>query len=356
MARTLVVLSTRVGSVLPLSALPALRAAAEVYADDTASALILETTGAKRLTDVTSWPADSVLLTTARDEATVTALAESADDVLIVPELPGAMVPHAALVMDRLRSEGGCPWDAEQTHTSLLQYLIEETYELHDAIEQADRDAMREELGDVLLQVLFHSRMAEEGYVAPFRRGTEPFSLDDVAESLIQKLVSRHPHVFAPGWEQEYQAVKEKPRQEKPRVTVADLSRQMKERRAAAQRQEGHWDQLKQQEKQRESAMDGVAMGQPAAALAAKVVSRAYKAGIPQDLIEGSRPYESLWEAVVEMKLGGDDPEQDLRTSARQFVAEVRAAEKAAKAAGRASHTLTSDDWRRFWPDPDQLS
>ena len=92
-------------------------------------------------------------------------------------------------VMDRLRSPGGCPWDAQQTHRSLVEYLIEESYETVEAIETEDRDALREELGDVLLQVMFHSRIAQES-------ADGPFSIDDVAQGIVDKLVSRHPHVF----------------------------------------------------------------------------------------------------------------------------------------------------------------
>ena len=96
--------------------------------------------------------------------------------------------------MDRLRSPGGCPWDAEQTHESLLPYLVEECYELYQAIEDGDGAAVREELGDVLLQVLFHARVAAE---APEELGGVRFDIDDVAADLVAKLVGRHPHVFA---------------------------------------------------------------------------------------------------------------------------------------------------------------
>src|SRR3712207_4277769 len=92
--------------------------------------------------------------------------------------------------MDRLRSPGGCPWDAEQTHASLRGYLLEEAHEAYDAIVDDDPVAMREELGDVLLQVAFHARVAEEA--AEDRR----FAIDDVAGDLVDKLVRRHPHVF----------------------------------------------------------------------------------------------------------------------------------------------------------------
>jgi MazG family protein len=93
--------------------------------------------------------------------------------------------------MDRLRSPGGCPWDEKQTHESLVPYLIEETYETLDAIESKDSAALLEELGDVLLQVVFHARIAQDG--------EQPWSIDDVADGIVTKLVSRHPHVFADG-------------------------------------------------------------------------------------------------------------------------------------------------------------
>ena len=86
--------------------------------------------------------------------------------------------------MDRLRSPGGCPWDAEQTHESLLKYLLEESYEFIDAVEKGNRVEMREELGDVLLQVFFHARMAEES-------NEEPFSIEDVAEGVAHYVAQR---------------------------------------------------------------------------------------------------------------------------------------------------------------------
>jgi XTP/dITP diphosphohydrolase len=107
-------------------------------------------------------------------------------------DAPGARLLDVVAVMDRLRSPGGCPWDAEQTHSSLLPYLREETEELVEAVESGDRRQMAEELGDVLLQVAFHARVAEDD-------PTEPFDIDTVAGLLVDKLVRRHPHVFADG-------------------------------------------------------------------------------------------------------------------------------------------------------------
>ena len=107
-------------------------------------------------------------------------------------DVPGSRLLDLVAVMDRLRSPGGCPWDAEQTHDSLVKYLIEEAHEAAEAIESGDRDHIREELGDVLLQVVFQARVAQE-------HATEPFDVDDVAGAIIEKLVRRHPHVFADG-------------------------------------------------------------------------------------------------------------------------------------------------------------
>lgn len=107
-------------------------------------------------------------------------------------DVPGARLLDVVAVMDRLRSPGGCPWDAEQTHESLVKYLIEEAHEAAEAISTGDRDHMREELGDVLLQVAFQSRVAQE-------HPERPFDIDDVAGHLVAKLVRRHPHVFADG-------------------------------------------------------------------------------------------------------------------------------------------------------------
>ena len=105
-------------------------------------------------------------------------------------DVPGSRLLDLVAVMDRLRSPGGCPWDAEQTPESLVKYLIEETYEAAEAIESGDRGHILEELGDVLLQVAFQSRVAQEHPKAPF-------DIDDVAAAIVAKLVRRHPHVFA---------------------------------------------------------------------------------------------------------------------------------------------------------------
>jgi XTP/dITP diphosphohydrolase len=124
----------------------------------------------------------------------VTRLAEPPEVEVLVGswDVPGARLLDLVAVMDRLRSPGGCPWDAEQTHESLVKYLIEESHEAAEAIESGDRAHIVEELGDVLLQVAFQSRVGQE-------HPAEPFDIDDVAGAIVAKLVRRHPHVFADG-------------------------------------------------------------------------------------------------------------------------------------------------------------
>lgn len=198
-------------------------------------------------------------------------------------------------VMDRLRSPGGCPWDAEQTHESLVKFLLEESYEFIEAVETQDREAMREELGDVLLQVYFHARMAEE-------HPTDPFSIEDVAQAVAEKLIRRHPHVFA---------------------DAEDLSSdQVLE----------NWEALKAKEKGRTSAVDGVPVGQPALPLVAKLLYRAEKNRLTLDLPSKIRePEEATQEAVGEVLLAtiawasehGVDPEGALRLVARDLAAQI---------------------------------
>ncbi|HEX6352177.1 MazG family protein [Actinophytocola sp.] len=288
---------------LPGDALPLVRAAVAVYttAEAPPPTLLAEQ----------ALSGSVVLLTADLDNAAAGALlARGASIVRPKPVYGGALL-DAVAVMDRLRSPGGCPWDAEQTHESLRQYLVEECFELLDAIEDGDRTALREELGDVLLQVLFHSRVAQESSEAPF-------SIDDVATELVTKLVGRHPHVFAGG---------------DPAVRDAHT-------------QEHRWEQLKQQEKKRESSVDGVAMGQPALALAAKLVQRTARARLPRELL----PDSPLFAAAARAKLSGEDPEGQLRVEARRFAADVRAAEQAARSEGVDPADMDDSDWRRFWP------
>jgi XTP/dITP diphosphohydrolase len=198
--------------------------------------------------------------------------------------------------MDRLRSPGGCPWDAEQTHTSLVRYLIEECYELVGAIEAGDAAAIREELGDVLLQVLFHARIAAE---TPAAEGG--FDIDDVAGDLVDKLVRRHPHVFDAA--------------AAPVSTAAD--------------QQQRWDELKKTERGRSGVLDGVAFGQPAAALSAKLGSRAAKFGLRVEPSSGESAAQAMFRIAYAAGARGEDPESALRAVAVAHAQALSVAERA---------------------------
>lgn len=195
-------------------------------------------------------------------------------------------------VMDQLRSPGGCPWDAEQTHQSLLKYLLEESYEFIDAVEKNDRAAMREELGDVLLQVYFHARMAQESNV-------EPFNIEDVAREVADKLIRRHPHVFGD--------------------TKVSGSEEVLE----------NWEAQKRAEKGRTSAVDGVALSQPALSLVTKLLYRAEKNGVQLDLpqqqaITESELQERLLALIASANSSQIDVESVLRNVARDLIEQIQ--------------------------------
>jgi len=209
-------------------------------------------------------------------------------------DLPGARLLDLVAVMDRLRSPGGCPWDAQQTHASLVSYLLEEAYETVESIDTGNLSDLREELGDLLLQVVFHARLAEE-------HADEPFSVDDVAAGIVDKLIRRHPHVFG------------------------DVDA------PTAEHVEANWETIKAAEKGRSSAVEGVPLAQPALALAAKLMSRAQKAGL--DIPVAALPFppgdigELLLGVVAEARRRGLDAEAELRGAARRYADRVRAAE-----------------------------
>ncbi|TDQ04268.1 MazG family protein [Labedaea rhizosphaerae] len=303
--RTIVRCDPRSGAV-PAAALALVRDADAVYA----TAELAETLGLPPVP--ASVDGDVVVFARSPDDLPGFAGAE----VVELPAPPGHALLDAVAVMDRLRSPGGCPWDAEQTHESLRKYLREEAYELLDAIADDDRDAMREELGDVLLQVLFHARVAQES-------DDEAFSIDDVAGGLVTKLVGRHPHVFGDG-----------------DSAVRDASTQ-----------ERRWEELKQVEKRRESSVDGVAMDQPSLALAAKLVQRTDRAKLPAELLPADDSLGArLFRLAATAQAEGRDAEDELRAVDRGFAADVRAAEAAARAAGLDPATMGDEGWRRFWP------
>jgi XTP/dITP diphosphohydrolase len=210
------------------------------------------------------------------------------------PGAAGDPLRRLVAVMDRLRSPGGCPWDAEQTHASLVPYVLEEAYEVAEAVEHDDRANLREELGDLLLQVVFHARIAQE-------HPDDPFDVDDVATDLVAKLVRRHPHVFADA-----------------RVADAD----------GVHRQ---WEQIKRTEKQRESVLDGVPLALGALARAQKVASRAARAGLDAPAPAGDALGERLLALVLEARASGLDAVGELRRAAAAWETDLRAAERATR-------------------------
>lgn len=203
-------------------------------------------------------------------------------------DLPGARLLDLVQVMDRIRAE--CPWSSQQTHKGLAKYGIEEAYELVEAIEDGDRDELREELGDVLLQVVFHARIAEEDPDAPF-------SVDDVAAGIVTKLIHRHPHVFG----------------DETATTPEEVK--------------AHWLRTKALEKQRESITDGIPLGQPGLALASKLASRVRTAGLEVPLPAGQGVGYELLALAARAEAEGVDPEAALRVAARAYRDAVRAAE-----------------------------
>ena len=233
-------------------------------------------------------------------------------------DLPGAHLLDLVATMDRLQVE--CPWDARQTHASLAPHLLEEPYEALEALESGDEQAFCEELGDVLLQVAFHARIAAE------RDDGTSFTVDDVADAIVAKLVRRHPHVFAD-------------------VTVS-----------GAEDVKRNWDQIKREEKKAlalrrgesadgqaaPSALDGVPFGQPALALAAQLQRRAARADVPEELVYldgggqasgdgASSPKDiggELFRLVAKAREAGLDPEMELRAAARRYCDLVRAWER----------------------------
>lgn len=209
-------------------------------------------------------------------------------------------VAKLVAVMNQLRSPGGCPWDAEQTHHSLLEYLLEESHELIEAIASGNRDEIREELGDVLLQVVFHARIAQE-------HGSDPFDLAEIAELTANKLISRHPHVFGDATAQ----------------TAQDV--------------EAIWHEKKKIEKGRASLLDGIPRTLPALMLATKMLKRTKQLEIPgtsvlptdfaESLDSAERIGELLFEVVRIARVHKIDPEAALRATIRDYEAKVTALE-----------------------------
>jgi XTP/dITP diphosphohydrolase len=259
-------------------------------------------------------PAAPVLLSSDPEHPAVTARLAAGARLIAAPDTPrGERLVDAVAMMDKLRTAG--PWESEQTHDSLRRFLLEETYELLDAVRSGNADQLCEELGDVLLQVLFHARIAEEARQFPF-------DIDDVAATLMRKLGNRVPGVLAGQ-----------------SISLEEQLAQWEERKAA--------------EKPRNSVMDDVHTGQPALALAQKVIQRAHTAGLPADLIPAE-----ITSITVSTEV---DAESFLRTAVLEFVDTVRAVERSIAATRRGDSVpeefdvaplgeITEEEWREHWP------
>jgi len=254
-------------------------------------------------------------------------------------------LPRLLDIMARLRDpEHGCPWDLEQSFATIAPYTIEEAYEVAEAAERGEPEALKDELGDLLLQVVFHARMAEEA---------RHFAFNDVARAIADKMIRRHPHVFANA-EVEGSAAQ----------TVAWEAQKAEERRAKAVAA-GH----------PESALDGVGLGLPALTRAEKLQKRAARVGfdwpstppvfdkIEEEIVElraeidgGGKPERiadelgDLLFAVVNLarKLSVD-PEQALRHANRKFERRFRAIEERLATGGRPIAEASLDEMEAEW-------
>ncbi len=252
---------------------------------------------------------------------------------------PGVQVERLRAIMHRLRAPGGCPWDAEQTHRSLVTNLIEEAYETVDAIERDDLEHMKEELGDLLLQVVFHSEIAEEA---------GHFNLDEVARGICDKLVRRHPHVFATSGA----------------ATSDEVLKQ--------------WDEIKRAEKGDEEKpfLHGVGKGLPALLRAAKLQKKAAKAGFdwPEEAGVLEKIREEVGELQAAMEEGSEDaiseelgdllfsvvnlarfrkidPEVLMASANRKFEERFAAMEKLLKSGGLTVESATPDQMEEAWAE-----
>jgi MazG family protein len=255
--------------------------------------------------------------------------------VLLAQQPPGTEVLRLAQVMRQLRDpDSGCPWDLEQDHTTLARYLVEECYELIDAIERADDTDLEEELGDVLLQVVFHAQVAQD------RRA---FGLDEVARGIADKLIRRHPHVFADG------------------------------EAATAEEVQTNWDRLKDDEKGREGPFEGVPAAGPGLHLLETVQRKAAKRGF--EWPSAAEPLERIRLELAELaaatdaqqreaELGdllgavvglarqlGVDPEAAARRAATSFRTRFDGVLRLAEQRGVTPSELSPDAWLALWAE-----
>ena len=301
---TVILVDPRRPTMVPIEAVGLLGGDVQ-YTEEMASAVAASLPSAR---SVRTDPPAPVLLSSDPDHVDVVARITAGEQVITAPApRPGDRLVDAVEIMDRLRTSG--PWESEQTHDSLRRYLLEETYELFDAVHGGDAHEVRDELGDVLLQVLFHARIAQE---APHNS----FTIDDVSDALVRKLVNRVPTVLAG----------------EP-ITLADQLAQWEQRKA-----------LERASEVGRSCVDGIPTGQPALALAQKVIARATANGMPTELIP---------ETVTSVMLDADrDTENELRTAVLEFMDAVRSAERAIavhRTSAEMDSPVTADEWRRVW-------
>jgi tetrapyrrole methylase family protein/MazG family protein len=254
---------------------------------------------------------------------------------------PSAPQQFAELIeiMARLRGEGGCPWDREQTHESIKPYFVEETYEVLEAIDEGDPGKLREELGDVLLQVVFHARMAEEAGA---------FAIADVIRSITEKLIRRHPHVFG--------------------TVQADTAQEVL----------FNWEEIKRAERTRAtgsaSALDGVPRELPALLRAHRLQEKASRVGfdwsearevlkkVEEELAELKEAMEGQAALRVEAELGdllfslvnlsrfvSVNPEEALRKTIGRFIARFRFIEEELTRRGRSLKDSTLPEMDALW-------
>ena len=301
---TVILVDPRRPTMVPIEAVGLLGGDVQ-YTEEMASAVAASLPSAR---SVRTDPPAPVLLSSDPNHADVMARITAGEQVITAPApRPGDRLVDAVEIMDRLRTSG--PWESEQTHDSLRRYLLEETYELFDAVHGGNAHEVRDELGDVLLQVLFHARIAQE---AP----DNSFTIDDVSDALVRKLVNRVPTVLAG----------------EP-ITLADQLAQWEQRKA-----------LERASEVGRSCVDGIPTGQPALALAQKVIARATANGMPAELIP---------ETVTSVVLDADrDTENELRTAVLEFMDAVRSAERAIavhRTSAEMDSPVTADEWRRVW-------
>lgn len=252
--------------------------------------------------------------------------------------MPKSELKKLTDIMASLRGEKGCPWDKEQTRESLTPYLVEETYEVLDAIEERDPEKIKEELGDLLFQIIFHCRIAEE---------RQEFDIDDVIENISKKMLGRHPHVFGDA----------------PYETSEDVIKQ--------------WEQRKKEEgKIRESILEGIPRQMPSLLRAHRIQSRAARVGFDWARVEDilrklEEELKEFREALlgqkrdeIEDELGdiffvlvniarfvGVNPEDALRRTITKFISRFRHIEKKAAEAGRDLSGMTLEEMDRLWDE-----